>query len=233
MKLVWRDEFDGTAVNAAFWTHETGNGTEGWGNRELQYYRAENTEVKDGLLTITARKESFGGKDYTSSRLKTQDKKIFKYGRFDIRAKLPKGQGIWPAIWMLGNNISTLNWPLSGEIDIMEMIGGPGRDNTSHGTLHYDNNGHASNTKSYTLPSGIFNDKFHLFSLVWTASSIQWMVDNEVFYTVDISSSVHNEFHNQFFLLLNVAVGGNWPGSPDSSTTFPQQMVVDYVRVFQ
>ena len=234
MNLVWRDEFDGTSLNPAFWTFETGNGTDGWGNKELQYYRQENTNVKDGLLTITAKKERFGGREYTSSRIKTQDKKTFKYGRIDMLAKLPKGQGIWPALWMLGNNISTVNWPLCGEIDMMEMIGGgAGRDNTSHGTLHYDNNGHMMTGKSFTLPSGIFNDKFHLFSLVWTSSSIKWMVDNEEFYAVDISSPAFNEFHNQFFLIFNVAVGGNWPGSPNDATSFPQQMMVDYVRVFQ
>lgn len=234
MELVWRDEFDGTSLNPAFWTFETGTGSNGWGNNELQYYRQENTSVKDGFLTITAKKEAFGGREYTSSRIKTQDKKTFKYGRIDLRAKLPKGQGIWPALWMLGNNISTVNWPMSGEIDIMEMIGGgAGRDNTSHGTLHYDNNGYATTGKSYTLPEGIFNDKFHLFSLVWTSSSIKWLVDNQEFYAVDISSAAYNEFHNQFFLLFNVAVGGNWPGSPNAATSFPQQMIVDYVRVFQ
>jgi beta-glucanase (GH16 family) len=234
MNLVWRDEFDGTSLNPSYWTFEIGNGTDGWGNKELQYYREENTTVKDGFLTITAKKETFGGREYTSSRIKTQDKKTFKYGRIDIRAKLPKGQGIWPALWMLGNNISTVNWPKSGEIDIMELIGGgPGRDNTTHGTLHYDNNGYATTGKSFTLPSGIFNDDFHLFTLVWTAGSIKWMVDNQEFYSVDISSSAYNEFHDQFFVLFNVAVGGNWPGSPNAATTFPQQMMVDFIRVFQ
>ncbi len=235
MKLAWQDEFSGNALNTANWTHEFGNGTDGWGNAELQYYKQENTSVNGGYLTITAKKETFGGYQYTSSRLKTQNKKTFKYGRIDIRAKLPKGQGIWPALWMLGANIDTKAWPLCGEIDIMELVGGgPGKDNTTYGTIHYDNGGaYASISKPYSLSKGDFFDKFHVFSLIWEETKIKWLVDDVEFYTQDITAAAMSEFHEPYFLLFNVAVGGRWPGSPDGSTSFPQKMMVDYVRVFQ
>lgn len=235
MKLSWKDEFNGTSLNTADWTAEIGNGTDGWGNAELQYYRKENASVADGYLTITAKKEALGGSQYTSSRLKTQYNKSFKYGRIDVRAKLPKGQGIWPAIWMLGANIDDKKWPYSGEIDIMELVGGgPGKDDTVYGTIHYDNEGtYAHVTKSYVSPKGDFSEKFHVFSLVWDETKLVWLVDDVAFYTQDITAATFNEFHEPFFLLLNVAVGGRWPGSPDSSTSFPQKMMVDYVRVFQ
>ncbi|WP_207425715.1 family 16 glycosylhydrolase [Pedobacter sp. SYSU D00535] len=235
MSLIWRDEFNGSSLNTGDWTFETGTGNNGWGNNELQYYRQENVSVADGFLTITAKRESFGGREYTSSRIKTQDKKIFRYGRIDIRAKLPKGKGIWPALWMLGNNISTVSWPQSGEIDIMELVGGgPGFDNTVHGTIHYENNGtYATTGKSFSLASGDFSDKFHVFSLIWDATELKWLVDDVQFYAVNITAPAMSEFHNHFFLLFNVAVGGNWPGSPDATTILPQKMMVDYVRVFQ
>lgn len=235
MKLSWKDEFNGTELNTADWTYEIGNGTDGWGNAELQYYRKENTSVSGGFLSITAKKEAFGGFQYTSSRLKTQYNKSFKYGRIDIRAKLPKGQGIWPAIWMLGANIEEKKWPYSGEIDIMELVGGgAGKDNTVYGTIHYDNEGTYDHvTKSYALSKGDFSDQFHVFSISWDETKIIWLVDDVAFYTQDITAATMNEFHEPFFMLLNVAVGGRWPGSPDSSTSFPQKMTVDYVRVFQ
>ena len=235
MSLVWRDEFNGSTLNTTDWVYETGTGANGWGNNELQYYKQENLTVADGLLTITAKRENFSGSAYTSSRIKTQDRKTFRYGRIDFRAKLPKGKGIWPALWMLGNNISTVSWPASGEIDIMELVGGgPGKDNTVHGTIHYDNNGMYANTgKSFTLPEGDFSDKFHVFSILWDANSIKWYVDNQEFNSIDISNPAMSELHNPFFLLINLAVGGNWPGSPDANTVFPQKMMVDYLRVFQ
>ncbi|MFN0290703.1 family 16 glycosylhydrolase [Pedobacter helvus] len=234
MSLVWQDEFNGTELDAKFWTFEEGNGTEGWGNWELQYYRKENTRVHNGYLTITAKKESFGGKEYTSSRIKTQDKKDFLYGRIDMRAKLPKGQGIWPAFWALGANIATVNWPFSGEIDIMEMVGGgPGKDNTLHGTVHYEDGGHKYIGGSTTLQTGDFYDKFHVFSIVWTANSIKWYLDNTEYYSFDTTGANKDEFRRPYFLLLNLAVGGNWPGAPNASTVFPQKYIVDYVRVFQ
>lgn len=232
MMLVWNDEFDGDALNTDDWTFETGG--HGWGNNELQFYRQENTTVKDGYLIITAKQESHMEKDYTSSRIITKDKQSFQYGRVDIRAALPQGQGIWPALWMLGANFPATQWPACGEIDIMEMIGGSGRENTVHGTVHWDNAGdHASYGKGYTLSSGTFADKFHVFSIVWNESSITWYVDDVQYNVIDISVPELSEFQNEFFFIMNVAVGGNWPGNPNSSTVFPQQMKVDYIRVFQ
>lgn len=234
MTLVWNDEFEGSSLNSSYWTHEIGNGTNGWGNNELQYYRAENTTVEDGHLIITAKKESFGGKSYTSSRIITKDKKSFLYGRIDIRAALPKGQGIWPALWMLGDNISTVGWPACGEIDIMEMVGGAGREKTVHGTVHWDNNGtKADYGGSYSLSSGIFNGKFYVFSIVWNANKIIWYVDDVKYHEIDITPAALSEFRSAQFFIFNIAVGGNWPGSPDATTTFPQHLIVDYIRVFQ
>jgi len=234
MKLVWADEFDDTALNSDFWSFETGNGSNGWGNNELQFYRTQNTSIQDGHLVITAKKEPFGGKEYTSSRIMTNSKKDFRYGRVDIRAALPKGQGIWPALWMLGSNFDTVSWPACGEIDIMEMIGGGGRENTVHGTVHWQNEGkHAQFGGKTTLPSGTFSDQFAVYSITWDATSIRWFVDNKQYHVIDTTPAELDEFRRNFFFIFNVAVGGNWPGSPNTTTTFPQHMIVDYVRVFQ
>ncbi|RAI92193.1 glycoside hydrolase family 16 protein [Algoriphagus yeomjeoni] len=237
--LTWNDEFNGTSLSSD-WVYDLGDGCPGvcgWGNNELQFYRRENAEVKDGRLIITARQEAMGGKNYTSSRIKTQGKQEFLFGRIDIRAAVPKGQGIWPALWMLGANISEVSWPASGEIDIMEMIGGEasGRDNTVHGTLHWQNNGdYAYQGGSKTLADGKkYADNFHVYSIIWDEKSIAWLIDDEEFHRMDISSSTMDEFRKPFFILINLAVGGNWPGSPDNSTIFPQQFAVDYVRVFE
>lgn len=235
MHLVFQDEFSSSSLNTTNWSYEIGTGSGGWGNNELQYYREENTSVSDGLLTIEARHESFGGMSYTSSRLITKDKFSFTYGRVDIRAVLPEGQGIWPALWMLGDNFPSVGWPACGEIDIMEMIGGgDGRDNVVHGTLHWDNNGsYANNGGNTKLSSGLFSDEFHVFTIKWNATTITWFLDDVQFHVADISPAAMSEFHQNAFFIFNVAVGGNWPGSPDASTIFPQQMIVDYIRVFQ
>lgn len=234
MKLVWADEFDGTALNSDFWSFETGNGTNGWGNNELQFYRTQNTSIQDGHLVITAKKEPFGGKEYTSSRIITKSKKEFRYGRVDIRAALPKGQGIWPALWMLGSNFDTVSWPACGEIDIMEMIGGGGRENTVYGTVHWQNEGkNAKYEGKTTLSSGTFSDQFAVYSITWDATSIRWFVDNKQYHVIDTTPAELDEFRRNFFFIFNVAVGGNWPGSPNTTTTFPQHLIVDYVRVFQ
>ncbi len=230
--LIWSDEFNGNIINTSNWTFETGAG--GWGNNEWQYYRQENAWLENGSLTIEARKEDYSGSSYTSARMITKDKESFKYGRIDIRAILPEGQGIWPALWMLGDNISSAGWPKCGEIDIMEMVGGSNGDNTTHGTLHWDNNGDYNyEGGSNSLASGIFADKYHVFSIIWDETSINWLVDDKQFYVHDITPDHMSEFHQKFFLIFNVAVGGNWPGYPDETTIFPQQMKVDYVRVFQ
>lgn len=232
--LVWRDEFSGTSLNLNDWTFELGAG--GWGNNELQYYRPENTFFSGGNLIIEAKKESFGGSAYTSSRLITKGKKEFKFGRIDIRAALPQGQGIWPALWMLGGNIGTINWPACGEIDIMELVGH--QANRVHGTVHFGANTsqHQYIGTSTALPgTATFSDEFHVFSLVWEQDKITWLLDDVPFYQITPAnvSPANYPFNEPFFFIFNVAVGGNWPGSPDSSTNFPQRMIVDYVRVFQ
>lgn len=233
LKLLWADEFDGTTLNEKFWNYEMGNNN-GWGNNELQYYKKENTTVKDGYLVIEAKTENAGSQNYTSSRLTTQEKFNFKYGRVDIRAALPKGQGIWPALWMLGKNISTVSWPKCGEIDIMEMVGGYDKDNTLYGTAHWDNNNsHAQYGGNTKLASGIFNDEFHVFSIVWDAKKIVWYLDDKQYHIIDTTPAGLSEFQEEYFLLINLAVGGDWPGKPDGTTVFPQYLVVDYVRVFQ
>jgi beta-glucanase (GH16 family) len=237
-QLVWRDEFEGNSLSSD-WVFDLGDGCPnlcGWGNNELQWYRRENVSVENGLLIIKARQENAGGRNYTSSRIKTQGRQSFKFGRVDIRAALPIGQGIWPALWMLGDNIEQVGWPKCGEIDIMEMIGGSanGRDNTVHGTVHWENNGtYANFGGSVTLSNGVFKDNFHVFSIIWDESKIIWLLDNEPYHEIDIRPGGLNAFRESFFFLFNVAVGGNWPGNPDNSTIFHQQMVVDYVRVFQ
>jgi hypothetical protein len=229
--LSWNDEFNGTLLSND-WTHELGNGNNGWGNNELQYYREQNTSLENGYLKITAKQEYYGGKNYTSSRIKTQGNVLHTYGRIDIRAKLPFGQGIWPAIWMLGENFPSVGWPSCGEIDIMEMIGGNGyNDRTVHGTAHWESNGHAEYGGSNSLSSGRFADEFHVFSIIWTSSSIVWLRDDIQYQVIDITNL--SAFHNNFFFILNLAVGGNWPGSPNASTIFDQTLLVDYIRVFQ
>lgn len=230
--LVWNDEFDGNTLNESTWNYETGNS--GWGNNELQYYRqgTNNATVANGKLIIEARRENFGGANYTSARLTTEGKQSFEYGRIDIRAKLPQGQGIWPALWMLGDNFRSIGWPMCGEIDIMEIVGH--EPATLHGTAHWDNGGnHAQFGGSTTLPSGTFSDEFHVFSIIWDSNSIRWYLNDQQYHTLDITPSALSEFQSSFFFIFNVAVGGNWPGNPDATTTFPQRMIVDYVRVFQ
>ena len=234
-KLAWSDEFTGTTINPDVWTFEKGNNN-GWGNHELENYteRQENSFVSNGNLIIEARQESYNGSNYTSARMVTKGKKTFTYGRIDIRAKLPKGKGIWPALWMLGNNIDQVNWPVCGEIDIMELLGQePAK---IYGTLHYGNSAgaHAQNGTNYILKSSTFDQQFHVFSLVWTKDVLKILVDDNEYLSVASGSISSNyPFNNPFFFIFNVAVGGDFPGNPDSSTTYPQRMVVDYVRVFQ
>jgi beta-glucanase (GH16 family) len=234
--LFWAEEFNYTGLpNPTFWNMETGGS--GWGNNELQYYTAteSNAKVDNGVLTITAREEAFGGRDYTSARITTQNKFDFKYGRIEARIRLPYGQGLWPAFWMLGANFSDVGWPYCGEIDIMEMLGGQGKDNTCHATLHWWNdtqNSKADYGESYSLPNGIFADDFHVFSIEWDELEIKAYMDGIQYYTINISGEDFSEFQENFFIILNVAVGGNWPGSPDATTEFPQTMEVDYIRVY-
>ena len=232
--LAWSDEFSGTELNTNHWNYDLGGG--GWGNSEWQDYRVDNSDVADGYLTITARQESSGG--YTSSRIKTQGLIDFTYGRVDIRAKLPRGQGIWPALWALGTNFSEVGWPNSGEIDIMEMVGGGGKENTVHGTVHW-NADFSANPYAHAYVGGEFTGEdfstdFNLFSIIRTENQIKWYVNNIPYYQFAIDDSAPlAAFRKPFFLIFNIAVGGEWPGYPDSTTAFPQEMLVDYVRIFE
>ncbi len=223
MQLAFSDEFTGTQLNENVWTYELGGG--GWGNNELQSYTNSNSRIENGQIFITA-KGNPG--NYTSTRIITKGKVRIKYGRIDVRAKLPKGQGIWPAIWMLGENISTVGWPACGEIDIMELLGH--EPNRVYGTAHYTNGTYQYSSGSTSLSSGDFSDQFHVFSILWDKTAITWYVDNKPFRTFN---STFAAFEYEFFFIMNVAIGGNWPGSPNASTVFPQEMIVDYVRVFQ
>lgn len=235
--LFWSDEFSGDGLNTDYWSYELGTGSNGWGNNELQYYRQENTAVAEGLLIIEAREQQFGGRQYTSSRLTTQTKMSFTYGRVDIRAALPRGQGVWPALWSLGARFDSVGWPESGEIDIMEMIGGSGREDTVHGTAHWQDSAGLKRDQSgsHTLSGNrTLADGFHVFSLVWTPQSLSWFIDDIQYHTMTLDESADlNAFQHPFFLIFNVAIGGNWPGRPNANTQFPQRMLVDYVRVFQ
>jgi len=234
MTKVWSDEFDGTALDMNNWTYELGDGCDaglcGWGNNELENYTSDatNLSLANGMMTITATEQ---GGVFNSARIITKGKHEFTFGRIDIRAKLPEGQGIWPAIWMLGANIDQVGWPASGEIDIMELIGN--LPSTVHGTVHYDDGGYKTTTGASSLDFQKFSDKFHVFSIVWTKDKITWYVDNKSYKSFSRSDNGGYPFNSPFFFIMNVAVGGNWPGSPDSTTVFPQKMIVDYVRVFQ
>ncbi|MCX7876698.1 MAG: family 16 glycosylhydrolase [Melioribacteraceae bacterium] len=229
-KLIWSDEFDGPTINSSFWTFEIGTGTNGWGNNELQYYtsRTENAKIENGMLVITAHQEPYSGRNYTSARMKTQGKKSFKYGKIEAKMKLPVGKGSWPAFWMLGDNITFVGWPKCGEIDIMEHVN---NDPAVYGTIHYDNNGHVSRGGNKNVDV----TDFHLYSIEWDANTIKWFVDGVQYYSVFIVNGINSteEFHNPFFIILNLAIGGNWPGSPDGTMQFPIYMYVDYVRVYE
>jgi beta-glucanase (GH16 family) len=240
--LTWSDEFvgpDGSAPDPKKWTTETGGG--GWGNKELEYYTAsrKNSRVEKGNLVIEALQEKFTGpdgvtRDYTSARLKTEKLFTQKYGKFEARIRIPRGQGMWPAFWMLGDNISTVGWPACGEIDIMENVGS--EPTRILGSLHGPGFSGANPLSApYVVPSGNVADDFRVFAVEWEPQEIRFYVDGHLYETrtpADIPPNAHWPFDHPFFVILNVAVGGNWPGSPDASTKFPQQMLVDYVRVY-
>ncbi len=242
--LVFADEFNN--INTANWTFETGGG--GWGNNERQYYTAgQNAFIQNdaraggNVLVIEARRDNpanyncwYGRCEYTSTRMISRDKKTFTHGRIEARMKLPQTQGIWPAFWMLGNNIGSAGWPNCGEIDIMEHVGF--EPTTTHGALHGP--GYSGNTPfmgTHNLGEYV-NVNYHVYAVEWDANGIRWFRDNIQFYSVtraQIQGYGNWVFDSPFFLLLNVAVGGNWPGSPDAGSVFPQRMYVDYVRVYQ
>ena len=246
--LAWSDEFNGPAnsgIDTSKWTAETGGG--GWGNQELQFYTntTQNAYMDgSGSLVIKAIKELlprktarcwYGQCQYTSARLITKNKFTQAYGRFEARLKVPYGQGIWPAFWMLGSNIDTAGWPTCGEIDIMENIGR--EPSIVHGTLHGPGYSGASGIGApYALTTGAFSDAFHVFAVEWEPNIVRWYVDGQLYQTrtpADLPSGSQWVFDHPFFMILNVAVGGQWPGSPDATTVFPQTMQVDYVRVYR
>ncbi|GAB7050205.1 glycoside hydrolase family 16 protein [Catenuloplanes indicus] len=241
--LVWSDEFNGAAgtrPDGSKWVQETGG--HGWGNNELQYYTnsASNSALDgNGNMVITARRENpagyqchYGSCQYTSARLMTNGKFTQTYGRFEARLKLPKGQGIWPAFWMLGADIGSVGWPNSGEIDIMENVGK--EPNTVYGTIHgpgYSGGGGLTGSKVHSAPLG---DAFHTYTVDWSPNLIVWYLDG-VEYTRKTPANLNGNrwvFDKPFFMIMNLAVGGNWPGNPDGSTQFPQSLVADYVRVY-
>lgn len=236
--LSWQDEFNGSEIDESSYNFEIGDGCPdicGWGNNEMQLYsdQPENASVENGTLIIRATEDVNGV--FESARITTKDKRFFQYGRIDVRAKITRTQGMWPAIWMLGQTIDDVGWPASGEIDIMENVGHEAA--TAHGTAHWGPRGRGFSTfsgSSITLDEDLA-ERFHVFSIVWERDLIEWYVDETKFFTLT-PASVGNEtwrFNDDFFFIFNVAVGGNFPGPPDSTTEFPQQMEIDYIRVFQ
>lgn len=241
--LVWADEFDGTSLNLSNWSYQImGDG----GNSEWQYYtsRPQNSWVSGGYLTIQANKEDYWANNrtyhYTSARLRTAGKQDFLYGKLEGRIKVPKGQGIWPAFWMMPTDSVYGGWAASGEIDIMESIN---QADAVHGTLHFGGGwpDHRNTGGSYSPPGADFSQDFHVYTLQWEPDVMRWYVDGVLFST-KISSQWWSDaapdnprapFDQEFHFILNVAVGGNWPGYPDETTVFPQQMVIDYIRVYQ
>jgi beta-glucanase (GH16 family) len=245
--LIWSDEFDGpigSPVDGSKWVFDLGGG--GWGNNEFELYTASSRNASidgEGHLVITAIKEKlpkkprcwYGRCKYSSARLKTRGKFEQTYGRFEARIKLPFGQGIWPAFWMLGSDIDTAGWPSCGEIDIMENIGR--EPSTSHGTIHGPGySGSKGIGAPYNLAGVAFSEEFHVFAVEWEPGAIRGYVDDDLFQTrtpADLPKGKRWVFDHPFFLLMNLAVGGSWPGNPDATTRFPQKMYVDYVRVYE
>ena len=241
--LIWSDEFNGSSVNPANWEFQLGNGQlfglSGWGNNELQYYRAENSTVSNGVLTITARNQNFGGYNYTSSRLRSINRFEFAYGRIEASIRLPSTPGIWPAFWLLPTSSPYGTWAASGEIDVMESVNFADR---IYGTIHYGAPfpGNVSAGGQYA-PGTDFSQNFHTYTLEWEPNQMRWYVDGVMFKVINrntwFSSAAFGDprapFDREFHILLNVAVGGNFPGNPNGSSQFPQSMQVDWVRVYQ
>jgi beta-glucanase (GH16 family) len=241
--LTWSDEFnqhDGSPPDPTKWKIETGG--DGWGNKELEYYtsRPQNLHVKNGTLEMIALKETYTGpdgvtRDYTSARLDTAGKFDQTYGRFEARIKIPYGQGIWPAFWLLGNDVDKVGWPTCGEIDVIENIGR--EPAIVHGTIHGPGySGGKGISASYSLASGLFADDYHVFAAEWEPNQIRFYVDDHLYATrtpADLPAGTKWVYDHPFFVILDLAVGGGWPGNPDGTTVFPQTMLVDYVRVYK
>ncbi|MEZ4986888.1 MAG: glycoside hydrolase family 16 protein [Saprospiraceae bacterium] len=238
-QLVWSDDFEGDAgslPDASKWTYDIGTGDNGWGNGEFQYYtnRPDNVSLDgNGNLVLTARRESFSGAAFTSARIKTQGLFAQAYGRFEARMKTPYGPGIWPAFWMLGEDITTVGWPQCGEIDIMELRGQ--EPNLIHGSLHGPGySGGNAITKGFGSLTERFDTDFHIFAVEWGEDYIDYFVDDNLYQRIT-PDDVTGEwvYDHPFFLIFNIAVGGNYVGFPTSQTPFPQQMVIDYVKVYK
>jgi|SRR6218665_6708 len=231
-QLVWEENFTAKNLNEKVWNFELGNGCPnicGWGNNERQFYTKDNHELKDGNLVITAKKDA---EKYTSTRITTKGKKEFQYGRIEARAKLPTGQGIWPAFWMLGINIDQVGWPKSGEIDILEYIGK--EPHTVYTTLHMqDFHGDHASSKKTNFPK--IEEGFHLYSVEWTKDQMDFWVDDQLVYTYNPEKKTENNwpFNQPFYIIVNMAVGGNFGGPEVDDRIFPQQYVVDYIKVYQ
>ena len=226
--LIWSDEFSGSSLDLNHWSYEFGGG--GWGNNELVYYtnQPDNISVSSGTLKITATRENPGPMEYQSARIITKDKFSFLYGKVEARMRLPLGQGLWPAFWMMGQNIDAVSWPSCGEIDVMEHVS---NEPLIHGTVHWNHGGHTSLGDTY----GVDVTEYHVYGAIWDAESIDFYVDGNIYFSFPLvaGNQSANTFDQPVFLLLNMAIGGNFPGNPDDSTVFPAQMEVDYVRVFQ
>ncbi len=242
LTLVWSDEFDDDKLDPSAWYFESGDGSQygipGWGNNELQWYLPDSAQLEDGLLVITARREQSNDKEYTSARINTRDRFAFRYGRIEARIRLPGGQGIWPAFWLLPQDFAYGGWAASGEIDIMEAINlGASGGNTVHGTIHYGGEwpNNVFTGDSYVVASDATSD-FHLYAVEWDETEIRWYVDDVMYAMQNAWSSTAAPFpapfDQPFYILLNVAVGGNWPGPPNAGTEFPVTMEVDFVRVY-
>jgi beta-glucanase (GH16 family) len=231
--LVWQDEFSGDAIDSNKWGFDIGG--HGWGNNEGQFYsdRTDNARLENGMLVIEAREEKFIRRNYTSARLKTQGLFAWTYGRVEARMRLPYGNGIWPAFWMLGTDISEVGWPASGEIDIMEFIGR--EPDRVYGTVHGPGYSGGSGVGHYhNFQPGELKDNFHVFAIEWEPEEIRWYVDEVQFFKITPESLPGKwVYDHPFFIILNLAVGGSWPGYPDESTVFPQFLYVDYVRIYQ
>ena len=237
-EMVWNDEFDGDTLDLSKWVYEVdGNGG---GNNELQYYTRDNTIVSDGTLKIIAKYEEYEGKEYTSSRIKTSNSAYYKYGIFEVRAKLPSGRGTWPAIWMMPKYSRYGGWPSSGEIDIMEHVGYD--ENIIHSTIHTNIYNHISSKGKGSSTSEFTNvtEEFHTYKLIWLPDKIEFFVDDEITYTYEpnrFSGCPTYKvwpFNASFYMILNVAVGGDWGGVQGvDETAFPTQLEVDYVRIYQ
>jgi beta-glucanase (GH16 family) len=242
LTLVWSDEFDAEQLDPEVWFFESGDGSQygipGWGNNELQWYLEDSAELRDGMLVITAREESAGGKSYTSARLNTRDRFAFKYGRIEARIRFPGGQGIWPAFWMLPQDSVYGTWAASGEIDVVEAVnlGGTG-DNNVYGTIHYGGEfpANQSSSNEYLVPTDA-TAEFHTYALEWDAAEMRWYVDGFLYSAQNSWSTTAADFpapfDERFYILFNVAVGGNFPGAPTAATEFPVSMEADYVRVY-